>query len=103
MYKDALFTHSLTSIKTDKQNIDILRIANGVMCSDIFSCFALLLASSVGIEREQLHDKEKVNFPFVNDLQIAKIVEKIESISKQIHKEKQVPSNPNVSTLETNA
>ena len=102
LYKDALFTHSLTSIKTDKQNIDILRIANGVMCSDIFSCFALLLASSVGIEREQLHDKEKVNFPFVNDLQIAKIVEKIESISKQIHKEKQVPSNPNVSTLETN-
>jgi len=100
-YKDSVFTHSLTAIKTDIQNIDILRMANGIMSSDIFSYFVLLLASSAGIEREQLHDKERTNFPFIKNCRIVKNVKQIEEISTQLYEENQKIINPKLSELES--
>ena len=101
LYTEAIFTHAVTSVKTSNKNLNILRIANGIMFSDLFSYCTLLLASSTGIEREQLHDKEKFAFPFIDDPQIAKIVKQIEGISKRVYEEKQKPLNPEVPKLET--
>ena len=102
LYTEAIFTHAVTSVKTSNKNLNILRIANGIMFSELFSYCTLLLASSIGIEREQLHDKEKFAFPFIDDSKIAKTVKQIENISKQLYEEKQKPLNPKVPKIEVN-
>ena len=101
-YLDIVFKSSLTAIKVKTKNkLQILQIINGLFNSDLFSYYALLLASSAGIERDQLHDKEKFAFPFIDDPQIAKIVKQIEGISKRVYEEKQKPLNPKVPKFET--
>lgn len=100
LYKEAVFTHSITSIKTNNENLNILRIANGIMQSELFSYYMLLLASSTGVEREQIHDREKFGFPYLDNSNIAKYVEKIEEISKKLFKEKQKALSPNIQALE---
>ena len=100
MYKEAIFTHSITSIKTNNENLNILRIANGIMQSELFSYYMLLLASSIGVEREQIHDREKIGFPYLDNSNIAKYVEKIEEIIRKLFDEKQKVISPNIHTLE---
>lgn len=99
LYKEAIFTHSITSIKTNSKNLNILKISNGIMCSELFSYYMLLLASSMGIEREQIHDEEKFSFPYIDNLQIAEYVGKIETISKKLFKEKQKVLNSNIQAI----
>ena len=100
LYKEAIFTHSITSIKTNNENLNILRIANGIMQSELFSYYMLLLASSIGVEREQIHDREKIGFPYLDNSNIAKYVEKIEEIIRKLFDEKQKVISPNIHTLE---
>jgi len=100
LYKKAIFTHSITSIKSNSGNLEILRVANGIMQSELFSYYLLLLASSIGIEREQLHDKEKLDFPYSYNSTIAEIVKQIEAISKNLYKEKQKLFNQHIQALE---
>jgi len=102
LYTEAIFTHSITSVKTSNKNLNILRTANGIMYSNLFSYYTLILASSTGIEREQLHDKEKFSFPFIDDSKIAETVKQIENISKQLYEEKKQIINPKVQKLEAN-
>jgi 16S rRNA G966 N2-methylase RsmD len=102
LYTEAIFTHAITSVKTSNKNLNILRTANGIMYSNLFSYYTLILASSTGIEREQLHDKEKFAFPFIDNPKISKTVKEIEKISNQLYKEKQQLLNPEVLRLEAN-
>ena len=54
------------------------------MYSKIFSYFVLLRASCIGIERDQLHDEEKFNFPYIENSKIAEIVKQIEARTKEL-------------------
>jgi hypothetical protein len=95
-YSDALYQHSLTGIKG---NLTTLRILCGLLNSDLFTYY-MINDSIAGIDRGRAHDKEKFNFPYINNLTIAQYVEEIESISKKLFEEKQRPLNPNIQTLE---
>lgn len=90
-YNDFVFKDSLTGVKPiNKNRINELKNINGLLFSDLFSYFACNIFSSIGIEREQAHNKdEKFAFPFIDNPEITRIVKKIENISKKIHEEKQ--------------
>ena len=100
-YKNCVFKSSLTGIKLlDLKKINVLKIINGLLNSNLFSYNILQTGSSAGIEREETHDKEKFSFPYLNNPTIAQYVEKIESISKKLFNEKQKLLNTNILTLE---
>jgi len=81
---DAVFKSSLTAIKSLKGNIKELKSICGILNSSLFSYFSLQTFSSLGIEREESHDKEKFEVPFIENNSIASIVS---SISKLKNKE----------------
>ena len=83
-YSDALYQHTLTGIKG---NLAILRILCGLLNSDLFAYY-MINDSIAGIDRGRAHDKEKFSFPYINNVAIAKYVEKIESISKKLFNKK---------------
>ena len=100
LYNDAVFKHAFTAIKTKKGDVDCLRIANGIMCSKIFSYFVLLRASCIGIERDQLHDEEKFNFPYIKNSKIAEIVKQIEARTKEFFQKQKNSLNLQTQDLE---
>lgn len=87
-YKKGVFKDSLTAIKSFSDNdIKKLRLICGLLQSVLFSYFIIQTGSSVGIEREQVFDEEKFNFPVVEKLLISKHVEKIEKLTAKISNE----------------
>ena len=100
-YENCVFKSSLTGIKLlDLKKFNDLKIINGLMNSNLFSYNILQTGSSIGIEREETHDKEeKFNFPYINNPAIAQYVEEIESISKKLFNKKQKLLTP-TQTLE---
>lgn len=71
---DAVFKSSLTAIKSLKNNIRQLKSICGILNSSFFSYFGLQTFSSLGIEREESHDVEKFNIPFVDKKEISNVV-----------------------------
>lgn len=57
------------------------------------------MGSSTGIEREQGHNPDKFNFPYIKNLAVANCVEQIEALSKKLFNENKTPLNPNVNKL----
>jgi len=85
-----LFTDKITSIKaTGNKDLNIYYEIAGLLYSSLFSYFILIKSSTVGIMIEQqVNDKEKFNFPYINNPAIAQHVEKIESITKKLFNKK---------------
>ncbi|MGG8497282.1 Eco57I restriction-modification methylase domain-containing protein [Tenacibaculum sp. TC6] len=76
--KDILFKHALTSIKAKSfDDIDTLLEICGLLNSSFFSYLNLQTFSSSGIEREQAHDREKFNIPFIDNERIVNKVSEI--------------------------
>lgn len=93
-YKDAVFKSSLTGIKAYGENsIKILRQILGILNSSFFSYFNLMAFSSSGIEREEAHDAEKLNVPFVNSVSIHEKVEEIENLLVSYYSENNILYN----------
>jgi N-6 DNA Methylase len=89
--RQILFTDKVTSIKAiQNQGLKIYYEIAGLLYASLFSYFLLLKSSTVGIMIEQqVHDKEKFDFPFTNNYKISEIAKKIESNVEQFHKENQ--------------
>jgi len=99
-YTKAVFKDSLTAIKVfQKTNVKDLKIFSGLLHSDLFSYFITQTGTSAGIEREQVFDKEKFDFPYINNLTIANYVEQIEIVSKKLFEEEKKLLNPNIQLL----
>lgn len=63
---DVIFTDAITSIKSLADNTDFLNFLLALFNSDLFSYFLIQTNSSIGIEREQTHDKEdKFSMPVI--------------------------------------
>jgi hypothetical protein len=76
--KDILFKHALTSIKAiSSKDIDVLLGICGLLNSSYFSYINLHTFSSSGIEREQAHDREKFNIPYIGSKKITSKVSEI--------------------------
>lgn len=78
--KDSIFTDSITAVKCDKK--DTLYGIMGTLYSSLFKYFILETGSSIGVEREQIHNPEKFSLPYVHDLNIIQSAKKIEAYSK---------------------
>jgi len=100
-YSKGVFKDTLTAIKVfHERDINDLRIISGLLSSKMFSYFILQTGSSIGIEREQVHNK-KFTFPYIDKPELAKLVNQIEMITKKIHKEREKPLNPKVNKLKS--
>jgi len=101
LQRKILFTDKITSIKAnDKKDLGSYYTIAGLLYSSLFSYFILIKSSTVGIMIEQqVNDKEKFTFPYINNPAIAKHVEKIEAISKTLFEEEKKLFNPNIQSL----
>ena len=79
--KDAIFTDSITAVKC--QNKDILYNIMGILASSIFKYMIIHTASSIGTEREQVHNPEKFNIPYIFSEEVITLVKKIEKVSEK--------------------
>lgn len=88
--KERVFTSSIRALKVnDKDKLNILYEINTILCSSLFSYYALYLCSSIGIEREQTQDKEIEKMWYFKLPDIIKKAQKIEQfqLTKQTLKE----------------
>lgn len=91
---DLVYRSSLTAIKVnDRIKSDILYSISGILNSSFFSYFCLQTFSSSGIEREQSHDEEKFNIPFVENTNIFILVNEIVKLKTELYSHDNVLSN----------
>lgn len=80
---DAVYTDSLTAIKAyNQEDLPMLHVMSGIYNSSLFSYYALHSFSSIGVEREQVHDEEKIQIPYVFNSNIYKASKEIECCVK---------------------
>lgn len=80
-YSDAVYKSSLTGIKAVGENkTNTLKLIAGILNSSLFSYYNLMTFSSSGIEREQSHDEEKLDTPFIASKRIPIIVDALEKL-----------------------
>lgn len=83
IYKNALF--GIKPLKGKSNNV--LRNILGILHSDLYSYLAINTFCSIGIEREQTKEYEKLNVPYVESVEIEKLVISIENNKKKINTE----------------
>lgn len=76
LHSDAIFTDSITAVKSE--NIDNLYNMLGLLYSDFMKYYLFNTASSIGIEREQIHNVEKFSVPYIFDQDIVETVKNLE-------------------------
>lgn len=81
--KDAVFKSSLTAIKSLDNNLELLNSMSGILNSSFFSYFGLQTFSSLGIEREESHDTEKLTIPFVKSAKISQLVSSVMRLKEE--------------------
>ncbi|WP_321469502.1 Eco57I restriction-modification methylase domain-containing protein [Halarcobacter sp.] len=90
LYKEAVFKHTLTGVNVNDENI--AKTFLGIINSSLFAYYNLQQASSIGIEREQLHDEEKLHAPYIKNKEIPGIVTKIEKLKKEFYDSTEIKS-----------
>jgi hypothetical protein len=85
-HNEKIFTSSIRALKIQKQSeLDILYSINSILCSSLFAYYALNIASSAGIEREQTQDEEIEKMWYVGIPDIIVKAKKIEEYQKRKH------------------
>lgn len=84
-YKDAVYTDSLTGVKTINNNVDILRQFEGLLSSSLAAYYNLLTFSSSGIEREVVYGKEILSLPYSEISNISPKVKEIEFLQENYY------------------
>ncbi|OHD85442.1 DNA methyltransferase [Sulfuricurvum sp. RIFCSPLOWO2_12_FULL_43_24] len=84
-YKDAIFTSSVVAIKSKNDNLDRLKMINGFFYSKFFSYYLLQTASSTGVRQEECDDHEKLNLPYIENVNVVPIVSNIEKLKKEYY------------------
>ena len=82
LQEDSIFADSITAVKNN--NKDDLYGIMGLLYSSFFKYFIIHTASSIGIEREQVHNPEKFSLPYVKNKNIIQSTKNIENYSKNI-------------------
>lgn len=85
-YEDVVFTDSLLALKADSVNgIDTLKSISAIWNSSLTTAYITLTASSIGIEREQLHIEEKLNIPFITNDNLLNSYSEVEKLFNQLY------------------
>ncbi len=80
MKENSIFADSITTVKSDNKNT--LYAIMGIFYSSFFKYFIINTGSSIGIEREQIHNNEKFSLPYIHDIDIIQSAKNIEEYSK---------------------
>lgn len=81
LYEKALYKSSLTAIKaTEKEGIKELKSISAILNSSFFAYYILANGSSTGIEREEVHDAEKWDTPYMSNQNLVENVSLIEKL-----------------------
>ena len=81
-----VFMQTITAIKGEQKDIDTLKTLSGLFNSQLFAYFILMKGSSIGIEREQAHNKdEKFMMPYVFSNDVLNNVKKLEAHKQLIN------------------
>ena len=75
--KQWVFKDTIVSIKGTNDNIPLLKSIVGILNSKLFTYFALLTFSSIGVERNKILEKELLEIPFIQDGKIVSYVDKL--------------------------
>ena len=80
LHEDSIFTDSISAIK--HKNQDELYGIMAMLSSSFFKYFIMNTGSSIGVEREQIHNPEKFSLPYIHDLEVIQSAKDIEKYSK---------------------
>lgn len=85
-YEKAVYKSSLTGIRAiDEKDLKVLKSILGLFNSSFFSHYIVNTGSSIGIEREQTHDVEKWEVPYVESINLVDLVTSAEKLSSKLH------------------
>ncbi len=102
-YTNVVFTSSITAIKAIRDNnIPILKAICGLFNSNLFAFYMVSVGSSIGIEREQIHVEEKLNFPYNSSSKLVELVSLIEKTAKQKHETEKLTKEYQVAEINYN-
>ena len=79
LQEDSIFADSITAVKCDEENT--LYGIMGTFYSSFFKYYIMNTASSIGVEREQIHNNEKFSLPFVLNKKVIKSSKELEKYS----------------------
>lgn len=83
---DCVFTDSVFAIKAiNHEDIDTLKSLEAIYNSRFFSSYLMLTASSLGIERKQVHIEEKLNTPFVISELLIQYIDDLKIELEKVH------------------
>lgn len=80
LHEDAIFADSITTLKCKSQ--DMLYSIMGSLYSSFFKYFIINTGSSIGIEREQIHNPEKFSLPYIESKDVIEYSKKLEKYSE---------------------
>jgi hypothetical protein len=84
--KDIVYTHAIFGVRAfKKEDFSILKSIEALLNSNLFSYFIVQTGSSVGIEREQIHVEEKLNFPYGTSTKLVEMILLMEQVAKDKH------------------
>jgi len=80
--KDAVYTDAIIGIKplTDKGE-SLIKLFLALFHSELFRYYIMITGSSVGIEREKIHNKDIFSFPVIEPKHLESLTKKIKSIT----------------------
>ena len=79
-----IFTNSVASIKSLKNDIKTLHCLEGLFHSTIFTYFQLETGSSIGVQRRRILREELYSFPYLFNENVSEISQNIESELKNV-------------------
>ncbi|WP_264565865.1 Eco57I restriction-modification methylase domain-containing protein [Flavobacterium sp. N3904] len=83
---DCVFTDSVFAIKAiNDEDVDILKSLEAIYNSKFFSSYLMLTASSLGIERKQVHIDEKLNTPYVTSELLIQHIDELKIEMNKVH------------------
>ncbi len=98
-----VYTNSIYAIKSKLNDYQILKNILGLINSDLMSFYMVMRGSSIGVEREQLINKELFPFPIIQNNEISIKAKRLIVLKRliEIHKNKITKDNYKISEYET--
>lgn len=76
--RDIVFTDSVFSIKSEVNDLNLLKNITGVLNSDFINYLVLQLTVSAGVERDEIKETEFMSFPYSPDVDLTSIVDDLQ-------------------------
>jgi len=99
----AVFTNSIYAIISKDKKVQILENLLGIINSELMTFYMVMCGSSIGVEREQLINKELFPFPVINNEQLSVFTKHLLKLKRliEIHKRSNCSNQNIIESLES--